>query len=404
MRTHPIFAALRHHRLATTLIVLQIALACAVMCNACSLIAARWQAMQLVTGIDEASLGTLYLSGFEPGRANDLNARMVAGLRAIPGVTAVNVVNTVPFSHGAGTVGVTLDAAGQREGGVVDVYLGTPGTLEALGIRIVEGRAPGAEDYRPVGDFFPSQANVLITRAAADHMWPGVSPLGKEIFVDKNHFRVIGVMEHLSIARPGSMGPEETDWSVFAPSLAGPTLAGTYVIRAKPGDLPAVMHKARAAVAALAPDAVLIRENSDSLPALRAAHFANDRAMMSLLVGIIVTLLLVTALGIVGLASFWVQRRRKQIGIRRAIGASRRDIVQYFQLENFFIVSMGIGAGVLLAYAASLTLMHFYEVPLLPPWYLAVGGATLWLLGQLAVLGPALRAAAVPPVVATRAG
>ncbi|KJV35204.1 ABC transporter permease [Luteibacter yeojuensis] len=402
MRMHPIFAALRHHRLATTLIVLQIALACAVMCNACSLIAARWHATQLVTGIDEASLGTLYLDGFEPGRANDLNARVLEGLRAIPGVTAANVINTVPFSHGSGTVGVTLDPEHQREGGVVDVYLGTPGTLQTLGIRIVEGHAPTPDDYRPAGEFFPAQANVLVTRSAANHMWPGESPLGKAIYIDKTIFRVIGVMEHLAIARsPETPGGE--DWSIFAPALPGPTLAGTYVIRAKPGDIDAVMHKAREAIATLAPDAVLIRDKSATLQELRTARFANDKAMIGILLGIIVALLLVTALGIVGLASFWVARRRKQIGIRRAIGATRRDILHYFQIENFFIVSLGIGAGVVLAYAASLTLMLYHEVPLLPPWYVALGAGTLWLLGQLAVLGPALRAAAVPPVVATRA-
>jgi putative ABC transport system permease protein len=402
MRMHPIFAALKHHRLATSLIVLQIALACAVMCNACSLIAARWHATQLVTGIDEASLGTLYLDGFEPGHANDVNARMLEGLRAIPGVTAANVINTVPFSHGSGTVGVTLDADHKRFGGVVDVYLGTQGTLATLGIRIVEGRAPMPDEYRPVGEFFPVQANVLLTRSAANHMWPGESPLGKEIYVDKTTFRVIGVMEHLAIARsPETPGAE--DWSIFVPSVAGPTLAGTYVIRARPGDIDAVMHKAREAVAKLAPDAVLIRDKSATLTELRTARFANDKAMIGILLGIILALLLVTALGIVGLASFWVARRRKQIGIRRAIGATRRDILHYFQIENFFIVSLGIGVGVVLAYGASLTLMLYHEVPLLPPWYVALGAATLWILGQLAVLGPALRAAAVPPVVATRA-
>jgi putative ABC transport system permease protein len=288
------------------------------------------------------------------------------------------------------------------EGGVVDVYLGTQGVLKTLGVRIVEGRAPMPDEYRPVGELFPAQANVLITRSAANHMWPGESPLGKPIYIDKTIFRVIGVMEHLAIARtPEKPGAE--DWSIFAPAIGGPTLAGTYVIRARPGDIDAVMHKAREAVAKLAPDAVLIRDKSATLTELRTARFANDKAMIGILLGIILALLLVTALGIVGLASFWVARRRKQIGIRRAIGATRRDILHYFQIENFFIVSLGIGVGVVLAYGASLTLMLYHEVPLLPPWYVALGAATLWILGQLAVLGPALRAAAVPPVVATRA-
>jgi len=107
-------------------------------------------------------------------------------------------------------------------------------------------------------------------------------------------------------------------------------------------------------------------------------------------------------LGITGLANFWVQQRRRIIGIRRAIGATRGDILRYFQTENFLIVTGGIVLGMLLAFVLNLVLMSYYELPRLPLYYLPVGALVLWLLGQLAVLGPALRAAAVPPVVATR--
>jgi putative ABC transport system permease protein len=124
--------------------------------------------------------------------------------------------------------------------------------------------------------------------------------------------------------------------------------------------------------------------------------------MAGMMVGVIAALLLVTALGIIGLASFWVQQRRRQIGVRRALGATRSDILHYFQTENFLIVTGGIALGMALAFGLNLALMRIYELPRLPLLYLPVGALALWLLGQLAVLGPALRAAAVPPVVATR--
>jgi putative ABC transport system permease protein len=124
--------------------------------------------------------------------------------------------------------------------------------------------------------------------------------------------------------------------------------------------------------------------------------------MIGLLIASALGLLFVTALGITGLANFWVQQRRRSIGIRRAIGATRGDILRYFQTENFLIVTGGILLGVLLAFALNLALMTHYELPRLPLYYLPIGALLLWALGQLAVLGPALRAAAVPPVVATR--
>ena len=113
-------------------------------------------------------------------------------------------------------------------------------------------------------------------------------------------------------------------------------------------------------------------------------------------------LLFVTALGVAGLANFWVQQRTRQIGIRRAIGATRGDILRYFHVENFLIVTGGILLGALLALVLNLFLMKYYELPRLPGIYLPVGAVLLWILGQLAVLGPAMRAARVPPVVATR--
>ena len=124
--------------------------------------------------------------------------------------------------------------------------------------------------------------------------------------------------------------------------------------------------------------------------------------MIGLLLIVSGLLLLVTALGIIGLASFWVQQRTKQIGIRRALGATRAQILRYFQTENFLLAGIGIVVGMLLAYLLNQWLMGRYELPRLPLLYLPVGAVLLWLLGQIAVFGPARKAASIPPAVATR--
>src|SRR5690606_18097516 len=138
----------------------------------------------------------------------------------------------------------------------------------------------------------------------------------------------------------------------------------------------------------------------DTFETVKANWYRNDRAMAWLLVAVIVALLVVTALGIVGLASFWVQQRTKQIGIRRALGATRGQILRYFQTENFLLASLGIVIGMILAYGINQLLMGRYELPRLPLLYLPVGAVLLWLLGQAAVYGPARKAASVPPAVA----
>jgi putative ABC transport system permease protein len=210
------------------------------------------------------------------------------------------------------------------------------------------------------------------------------------------------VVANLSVSQYTENGERGAEWCVFVPVQAGGQLVGTYLIRAKPQDLERVMTEARAKVAKIAPDVVLDYANSRTIGHLRERFFRNDRAMAGLLIGVIVALLGVTAFGIVGLASFWVAQRRKQIGIRRALGATRADILAYFQTENFLIVTFGVVLGVALAIGVNLALMKWFEVSRLPLWYLPVGALVLWLLGQLAVLAPALRASNVPPVVATR--
>lgn len=402
MQICPILVALRRHRLATLLIAFEIALACAVLCNACFLIANRIDLLHVQSGVDEASLATVQLTGYEDSQAVDLNARVLSGLRNIPSMQSVTVLNSIPFGARRGTAGITLDMAGKHFGGVVEFYVGGPGSLQALGVHVTAGRGPQDDDFRPFEGLMPGDASVQITHSLAEHLWPGTNPLGKELWLDKMHYRVVGVIDHLVRPDPSGWPGESKDWSIFVPAQPGKLLAGSYLLRADPKDISRVLRDACTMIAKIAPDTVIDQEGTQTLSDLRTNQFRQDRAMVGMLVGVIVALLLVTALGIVGLASFWVAQRRKQIGIRRAIGATRSDILHYFQTENFLIVTFGIVLGMALAFALNVVLMKFYELPHLPLIYLPIGAVVLWGLGQLAVLGPAMRAAAVSPVVATR--
>jgi putative ABC transport system permease protein len=117
---------------------------------------------------------------------------------------------------------------------------------------------------------------------------------------------------------------------------------------------------------------------------------------------VIFALLLVTGLGIVGMVSFWVTRRTKQIGTRRALGARRFDIRRYFMIENLIVVGLGVALGLVLTYGFNMWLMQHYELPRLSWYYAPLGALVVLLLGQLAVFGPATRATRVSPAVATR--
>jgi putative ABC transport system permease protein len=134
----------------------------------------------------------------------------------------------------------------------------------------------------------------------------------------------------------------------------------------------------------------------------REEAYAGDRSVAALMSIVCGLLLLATAGGIVGLSSFWVSQRRKQIGIRRSLGATSGDILGYFHVENFVLVSMGIVLGAVLAVAANISIMNNYPLPRMPLYVPVLGAAVLWLVGQVAVWVPARSAARVPPVVAMR--
>jgi putative ABC transport system permease protein len=173
-----------------------------------------------------------------------------------------------------------------------------------------------------------------------------------------------------------------------------------YVIRAQPGQIERVLKDAREAVAKSGPNPVWTFTRTVGED--RYNRYRNDRAMAWMLVAISVLLLLVTVSGIVGMTALRVAQRRKQIGVRRALGARWRDILRYFIVENVIITTGGIVAGLLLALALNRFLMAQAGMARLPLEYLAFGAAALWTLGICAVYGPASRAASISPAIATR--
>ena len=128
-----------------------------------------------------------------------------------------------------------------------------------------------------------------------------------------------------------------------------------YMVRAKPGQLAAAMRDAPKALYAQSRMRIIDpKDGVMTFAQVRQRVYDSDRGM-AILMGIIsVVLLAITAAGIVGLTSFWVGQRRKQIGVRRALGATRGDILGYFLTENFLIAVGGVLVGSVLAIGINL--------------------------------------------------
>ena len=405
MEIRPILSTLARHKMAAALIVLEIALSCAIICNALFIVTQRLETLNLASGMDDDRLVEVALSGI--GQQTDADARTaedLASLRAVAGVERVAISNQLPFQNGSWNTSLSLSAEQEVPTLNATQYMFGEGTLATMGLKLLAGRDFNADEYKSndelskIEDVSTLSSAIILSKAAADKMFPEGDAIGKTVYMANIPLTIVGVVD--TLLRPNMMGGNRT-FSVIFPIRMNFSNGGRYLIRVSdPARRAEVLEQALAALDRNDPNRLVWRKQTYEEG--RASYFANDRDMIGLLLIVSALLLLVTALGIVGLASFWVQQRTKQIGIRRALGATKGQILRYFQTENFLLATIGIIVGMLLAYLLNQWLMGRYELPRLPLLYLPVGAAALWLLGQLAVFGPARRAAAIPPAVATR--
>ena len=408
MQVQPILAALRRHKAATALIVLQVALTLAVVSNALFVLHTRLAHLARPTGTDEANLFVIRNGwlGHDDGARVDARMRAdLATLRGLPGVRDAFASEAYPLQGGGGLpVGIKRDPAQTTRPRLAISYFADEHALETLGVRLVAGRNFRADEIARTGSFDKvAPASIIITRDLAQKLFPDSPALGRTVYLD-GPSAIVGIVERLQGAYAGSTVRSIDEDTVLIPARLADPDGTVYLVRAHSGQRASAM---RASVAALlAQDRMRLIDPGEgvlTLTQVRETGYAVDRGVATAMVVLSVLLLLATAGGIVGLSSFWVSQRRRQIGMRRALGATRGDILAYFRTENFLIVGAGAMLGVALAIGANLWLMERGELPRMPPWFALVGALLLWLLGQIAVLGPARRAAAVAPVAAIRA-
>jgi len=405
----PILSTLMRSKAGMVLIGTQIALTLAIVCNALFIMSQRLDLMGRASGINETDTFVISSQGFGAGFNIQTTIQAdLALLRSLPGVAAAAPQNTVPLSGGGWSEGISLSPEQKTSTAGAAIYFTDEHGIDAFGLDLVAGRNFKSEEI----GFRDQRENewppgIIITRLLGEKLFPGESPIGKQFYlnVEAAPITVVGVIEKMQMPwpRPGSRSgdPNTVEYSILVPQIVPFGNSYAYLVRAEPGRRDELMGVVEAKLGESNRSRLV--EDLKSLQDIRAEAYRRDRAMTLILGGVIVALLGVTALGIVGMASFWVGQRTRQIGTRRALGATRRDILAYFLTENFLITTIGILVGVVLTYAFNLWLMANYRSPHLPWFYVPVGVVCLWLLGQIAVLGPATRASRVPPAVATRA-
>jgi putative ABC transport system permease protein len=388
----------------------QVALSLVIFANVAFVIDARLEATEGSTGMDLPNV--FWITSRGQGKDYDQQATVkfdLEYLNLLPGVVAATINNGLPQMREGLRSLVSPNPELKENKRFVFVYQTTDKIIDTLGLRLVRGRVFNSDSVLPA----PPRADaahtvfgseVVITEALAIKLFGNSEQaLGRPIYfslLNGGSATVVGVVELLQASPTFGPGTGFVYDVVLAPAIP-PGPEALYLVRTKPGMLQAVMARVRQEFGPLQRSRTVDR--MDTLAATAAGVRVADRTDAVILAILCSLVLAVTMLGLFGFASFAVASRTKEIGTRRAIGAQRSDIVRLFLLENWLITTAGIIAGCIMTLAFALQLRLLLELPRLPLVFLVGSMGLVWIAGLLAALVPALRGAAVPPAVATRA-
>ncbi|MEO5822878.1 MAG: ABC transporter permease, partial [Vicinamibacteraceae bacterium] len=329
-----------------------------------------------------------------PEAATALRKALAESLAAVPGVVAVSQTNVVPLSGNTTNNRVWRDGAARADGQDAFFSRISPGYLETLDMRLVAGRDVAGTD----GPEAPKVA--LVNETFARSFAPGASPIGRQFWIEatptrpETRYEIVGVVRDAKYRRV-----RETPAPVVYLALAQHDPGASWLVRA---NVPARALTESVRAALLRVDGRL-RFVFRPLDAAIDDTLLRDRAlaMLSALFGLLAAVL--AAVGLHGVIAYAVERRRREIGIRLALGATRSAIAASVVRESGLLVAGGVGVGVVLSLLltnSARTLLFGLEPSDPATMIAAVGGLSL--VALTASLFPARRAARVDPMTALR--
>lgn len=397
-----IFKAMYKQKYALLMIIMQIALTLAVLSNGLFIIHQRLELLQRPSGIDEINTFVLTSSGFTSDfNPADSIQTDLAELRQMPNI--VNAVSTYSFPYSGGSEWDELQlVAGDNQIMLpaASYNLDDQG-IQALGIKLIAG-----ENFTPNEVMWRSESDqtipsvVIITASVASNLfntqdWSKV--VGKTIFVKKIHPVIIkGIVEQLQ-APWDPLG--KINNSIIYPKVVTRN-SSRYFIRTHPGQLESSIEQV-----------VLYLANSNqhrmirkvqSVQSIKKQVYAPDIAAISILTVVILALTIITSLGIAGTAKLTVRKRYKQIGIRRALGANKMDILRQGLVENIIQTTCAVILGCALSLGLNMFLVNQYALAKLPLFFLIITTGLIYLISVLATLHPTLQAMNISPSEATK--
>ncbi|MFN8582503.1 MAG: FtsX-like permease family protein [Gemmatimonadaceae bacterium] len=317
-------------------------------------------------------------------------------LRELPGVASVGATQQLPLRGGGYRAGLRIDEHPDLENAATEYRVVTPGYLESVGVALRRGRTINGDDRGG------AERVVVINEAFAQKYFPGVDPIGRSIAVDGNEARarIVGIVADAAETR--LIDAAEPVRYVPLAQVAWIDDAQSIVLRTAPGVAEtSLLEPARRTVAHVAPAAAI--QQTTTMRRVLDTSVGPARQVVSLLSLLTGLALMLGAIGVYGVMTHSVIRRRRDWAIRVAIGLPGSRVMAHVLGHGAMLVSLGIVVGI--AGAAMLTRLlssFLFEVSALDPVAFATAGAALFGVGIAAAFVPALRAGLADPLKALR--
>lgn len=407
----PILTVLWRNRTSALLVVIQIALTLAIISHALFVILERVTFVNRDTGINEAGVFNILVQPLD--RSIDRKVMLetdLAAMKNTPGVLSVTSPNHLPVDLVSNRTSLS-NALGDH--GKLDVayVMGDEQYLDTFGIGLVAGRNFTREEVQRYQITETLTFDVaLISESTAKALFPDAkvsveSALNQTVyFQETTPLTVIGIYKDYLAGNPHQAGVAR---SVIVPVTLLRAF-NMYSLRTVPEQQDRLMREIETLLTNtnininINTNGERVVEQPTTMIDIKQRVYRDDIAMIRVLSVCSVLLALITAVGIIGITVFWVNQRRKHIGTRRALGATRLAIVRYFLTENALICLLGITLGTIIALAANGLLIQYQNMNPLEPRYIAITAVMLLLMSVSATIWPAIRAANIAPALAAK--
>jgi predicted permease len=393
-----------------TLATAQVAIAFTLLVGAGLLLASFRAVLKLDPGFDPRHVVTAAISLPAAAYKDDAAIatfadRALAAVRGLPGVEAAGLTSQLPFSgdHNDSVVlaeGYTMQPGesliSPRQSWVTDGY------FEAMKIRLIRGR------YFDARDRAEALRAIIVDERLAQKFWPGQDPIGRRMYLptsaqdifrigpDTKFMTVVGVIGEVQMNDPAVEA--KPVGAYYMPFAQGPESAFMLTVRTA-AEPEAFISQVRKQIAVIDPELPVY--SVETMETRLDDGFLGRKVPMLVAAAFGVVALFLAALGIYGVLAYGVAQRRREIGIRMALGSTTREVFGLVVSDGVKIVGIGLAAGLVMAYFVGRAMQaQLYEVRATDPTVAMLVVLLLAIVALVATLVPARRAARVDPVVA----